>query len=67
VATSLLCDTQTQLERFVALFSRDTQAAVGAVNSEEHNPTACALVRPRVAPIDLEIVTASDRRQTLMQ
>jgi hypothetical protein len=28
VANSLICDTQTQLERFVALFSGDTQAAI---------------------------------------
>jgi uncharacterized MAPEG superfamily protein len=44
VGTSLICDTQTQLERFVALFSGDTQAAIDAVNAEEQNPTACALV-----------------------
>jgi hypothetical protein len=44
VGTSLICDTQTQLERFVALFSGDTQAAIDAVNAEEKNPTACALV-----------------------
>jgi hypothetical protein len=30
--------------RFVALFSGDTQAAINAVNAEEKNPTACALV-----------------------
>jgi hypothetical protein len=44
VGTSLICDTQTQVERFVALFSGDTQAAIDAVNAEEKNPTACALV-----------------------
>jgi hypothetical protein len=44
VGTSLICDTQSQLERFVALFSGDTQAAIDAVNAEEKNPTACALV-----------------------
>jgi hypothetical protein len=42
--TSLLCDTQAQAERFVVLFSGDAQAAARAVNAEEHNPTACALV-----------------------
>jgi hypothetical protein len=36
--------TQTQVERFVALLSGDTQAAIDAVNAEEQNPTACALV-----------------------
>ena len=44
VGTSIICDTQTQVERFVALFSGDTQAAIDAVNTEEQNPTACALV-----------------------
>jgi hypothetical protein len=43
-ATSIICDTQTQVERFVALFSGDTQVAIDAVNAEEQNPTACALV-----------------------
>jgi hypothetical protein len=49
VAISLICDTRAKLERFVALFSGDSQAAIDAVNSEEQNPTACPLVRPRVA------------------
>jgi hypothetical protein len=44
VGTSLICDTRTQVERFVALFSGDTHAAIDAVNAEENNPTACALI-----------------------
>jgi hypothetical protein len=40
----IVCDTQSQVERFVALFSGDTQAAIDAVNAEEQNPTACALI-----------------------
>ena len=44
VGTSLICDTRSQAERFVTLFSGDTQAAIGAVNAEEQNPSACALV-----------------------
>ena len=44
VGSSIICDTQSQVERFVALFSGDTQAAIDAVNAEEQNPTACALV-----------------------
>jgi len=44
VGTSIICDTQSQVERFVALFSGDTQAAIEAVNNEEQNPAACALV-----------------------
>jgi hypothetical protein len=42
VGTSIICDTQTRVERFVALISGDTQAATDA--AEEQNPTACALV-----------------------
>ena len=44
VGESLVCDTQSQVERYVAIFSGDAQAAINAVNAEEHNPTACALV-----------------------
>jgi hypothetical protein len=44
VGSSIVCDTQSQVERFVALFSGDTQAAIDAVNAEEQNPTACALI-----------------------
>jgi hypothetical protein len=44
VGTSIICDTQTQVERFVALLSGDKQAAIDAVNAEEQNPTACALI-----------------------
>jgi hypothetical protein len=44
VGSSLVCDTQSQVERYVALFSGDAQGAIDAVNAEQHNPTACALV-----------------------
>jgi hypothetical protein len=44
VGTSLVCDTQSEAERFVSLFSGDAQAAINAVNTEERNPTACAVV-----------------------
>jgi hypothetical protein len=44
VGTSLLCDTMEQTERFVALFNGDAEAAVVAVNTEEQDPTACALM-----------------------
>ena len=43
MGASLLCDTQQQVERFVALFNGDTQAAIGVVNAEVENPTACAI------------------------
>jgi hypothetical protein len=44
VGTSLVCDTQREAARYVALSSGDAQAAIEAANAEEHDPTACALV-----------------------
>ena len=43
VGTSIVCDTQAQMERFVTLFAGDAQSAIDTVNAGEHNPTACAL------------------------
>ena len=43
VGKALICDTQAQAERFVALFDGDAPAAVGIVNTEQHDPTACAI------------------------
>jgi len=45
VGASLVCDTQAQVERFVALFSGDAKAAIRVVNAEEQNPSACAMVK----------------------
>jgi hypothetical protein len=39
-----ICDTQGQVERYVQLYDGKPEMAIGAVNTEEHNPTACALV-----------------------
>jgi hypothetical protein len=39
----LVCDTQEQVERFVALYDGNAQAAMTAVNAEEHDPSACGL------------------------
>jgi hypothetical protein len=44
VGASLVCDTKGRVERFVALFSGDAQAAVRVVNAEAENPTACAIM-----------------------
>jgi hypothetical protein len=41
VGIGIVCDTQRQMERFVALFDGDTEAAVNAVNAEEDDPNAC--------------------------
>ncbi len=44
VGASLVCDTQAQVERFVALFDGDAPAAVRVLNAEEKDPTACAIM-----------------------
>jgi hypothetical protein len=41
VGTGIVCDTQKQMERFVALFHGEVEAAVKAVNAEEDDPNAC--------------------------
>lgn len=41
--TALLCDSQKQVERYVALFKGEEQSTVDAVNTEEKDPTACGL------------------------
>jgi hypothetical protein len=41
---SLICNTDKQVQRFIALYDGDAQAAINAVNSEVHDPTACGLV-----------------------
>jgi hypothetical protein len=39
----VVCDTQGQVERYVALYHGDKQAAVHAVNRAENDPTACGV------------------------
>ena len=41
VGTGIFCDTQKQVERFVALFDGNEENAMKAVNVEENDPTAC--------------------------
>ena len=43
VGTSLICDTQEQVERFITLYDGDAQSTANSVNVAEHNPTACAV------------------------
>jgi hypothetical protein len=43
VETSLVCDTQAQVERFAAVFTDNAQDAIRVVNAEEQNPTACVI------------------------
>ena len=39
-----ICDTHWQVERYVQLFAGSPEVAIGAVNTEQHDPNACALV-----------------------
>jgi hypothetical protein len=45
VAPTLICDTQQQVERYIALFNGNTEATLSAVNAEVNDPTACAVVK----------------------
>ncbi len=40
----MICDTQKQVERFAQLFDGNHERAIRAVNAEESNPSACAMV-----------------------
>jgi hypothetical protein len=63
VETGVFCDTQQQIERYVALYNGDTQAALNAVNKEVNDPTAC--VYGTIAYIrGPEIATARNRKET---
>jgi len=41
IASALVCDTQQQVERFVALFDGNVESALSAVNDEQATPNAC--------------------------
>jgi hypothetical protein len=41
IGTGIFCDTQKQVERFVALFDGNAEAAINAVNVEEKRAGAC--------------------------
>lgn len=63
VASGLICDTQKQVEQFVALYDGNARETAEKVNAAEHNPTACvvstmAYVRGR------ELATARTRETT---
>ena len=42
--TVMICDTEKQVERFAELFDGNQQVAIHAVNTEENNPNACAVM-----------------------
>ena len=41
---NVICDTRQQAERLAALLEGDTQVAIGTVNAEVRDPTACAML-----------------------
>src|SRR5215472_924368 len=43
VGMALVCDTQQQVERYVAVYDGDAGTAVRTVNVEEHDPNACGI------------------------
>lgn len=43
IATSLICDTPEQVERFVALFDGNAELAINTVNDEAQSPNACVV------------------------
>jgi len=43
VGTSVICDTQQQMERFVAVFDGNADAALATVNKEAGDPNACGV------------------------
>jgi hypothetical protein len=44
IGTTVLCDTPQQAERIAGLLEGDTQVAIGTVNAEARDPTACAIL-----------------------
>jgi hypothetical protein len=43
VTSGLICDTQQQVEQFVALYDGDAKDTAERVNAAENNPTACVV------------------------
>jgi len=44
IGPSLICSTEKQVERFIALYDGDTRATINAVNREVNDATACGVV-----------------------
>jgi len=43
ITSGLICDTQKQVEQFVALYDGNAQSTAERVNAAEKNPTACVV------------------------
>lgn len=63
VATSLVCDTQKQVERFIALFDGNAETAINAVNAEVNDPKACIAATVAYLP-GAKLVTARSKDAT---
>ena len=50
VGTTLVCDTEQQVEHFIAFYEGDAETAIEAVNAEARSPTACALAEIAYVP-----------------
>jgi hypothetical protein len=46
----MACSTEEQVERFVQLFDGDQQIAINAVNSQDHDSSACAVIDVAYVP-----------------
>jgi hypothetical protein len=44
VGATLVCDTEEQVEHYIALYKGDQEAAIRAVNREENDPRACGVI-----------------------
>jgi len=44
IGPSLICDSEKQVQRFIALYDGDTLATINAVNREANDATACGVV-----------------------
>ena len=62
VGTALVCDTREQVERVVALYDGDFDAAVSTVNAEVQDPSACAMAS---MPYLVSPPLATERRKDL--
>lgn len=65
IGTRLVCNTQQQVERFVALFDGDPQRTANSVNAALRDPKACAFYS--MAYIRGQQMTTAKKRDTIFQ
>src|SRR5262245_15143978 len=63
ITTSLVCDTQQQVERFVAVYDGNPAAAIDAVNAEVNDPNACIAAKIAYLPGN-KLATARSKNAT---